>query len=49
MLHHQPWKNDSNDDYLDKNHEEIDNGIINFNINSNINSSIIKLSDTHVV
>ena len=47
MLHHQPWKNDSNDDYLDKNYEGSDKGKSSFNINSNINSSI-KLSDIHV-
>ena len=33
MLHHQPWKNDCNDDYRDKNHEGSDNGMSNFNIN----------------
>lgn len=41
MLHHQPWKNDSNDDHLDKNHERSDKGKSSFNINSNINSNII--------
>ena len=43
MLHHQPWKNDRNDDYLDKNHEGSDKGTSNCDVYSNVTSSLFKM------